>query len=197
MRVVVANAKGGVGKTTTAVMLACAMKTRLLEAAVLDADPQASATLWASLASEAGTPLPFDVVPANLVTLGRKSPEGELELVDCPPSGRTFDKAVSSADFVIVPSSESSTDLQQSWATLEAVPEGIPAAILLCRAEERTRAYREAVNALTTLKSPRFDTVIPKCQYLKNVFGHCPDRLAGYGEVLSELLQELVRAGVR
>lgn len=187
MRIVVANAKGGVGKTTTAVMLACAARMRGLAALVLDADPQASATLWSSLAERQGEGLPFDVLPANLVTLDRKRGDG-IEIVDCPPSGRTFDKAISSADFVIVPSSESSTDLQQSWATLGAVPETVPSAILLCRTEARTRAYKEAVNALTTLKSPRFDTVIPKSQYLKNAFGHVPDKLAGYGEVLSELL---------
>lgn len=191
MRVVMANAKGGVGKTTSAVMLACAAVVRGLEARVLDADPQASATLWASMAQKAGSPLTFDVLPANLVTLGRSDDGNGLEIVDCPPSGRTFDRAVSQADFVVVPSSESSTDLQQSWATLEAVPDGVPAAILLCRCEERTRAYREAVKALKTLRSPRFDTVIAKSQYLKNVFGHRPERLEGYGEALSEILDAL------
>ena len=187
MRIVIANAKGGVGKTTTAMMLALACQLRGYHARVLDADPQASASLWMSVAQEQGKDLGFAVLPANLVTLKEATSPHVWEFVDCPPSGRAFDQAVDQADFVLIPSSESPTDLQQSWATLEVLPKSIPAALLLCRCERRTRAFRNASEALDALHTPRFDTIIDKRQDLKSVFGTVPSHLCGYADVFSEL----------
>ena len=59
------NLKGGVGKTTAVILIA----TQLVElghtVTVLDMDSQGSATDWARIADEDGTPLPFEVRPAN------------------------------------------------------------------------------------------------------------------------------------
>ena len=66
MRVALANAKGGVAKTTSCIYLAAVLARRGIEVAVYDADPQSSASLWAAAAEQAGDPLPFDVcVSAN------------------------------------------------------------------------------------------------------------------------------------
>ena len=71
MIVTIANAKGGVAKTTSAIYLAAAYARRFEEGAtVLDADPQSSASLWASAAEQTAGPLTFDVLPANQATLG-------------------------------------------------------------------------------------------------------------------------------
>ena len=55
MIVTIANAKGGVAKTTSAIYLAAAYARRFEEGAtVLDADPQSSASLWRDMAEENG-----------------------------------------------------------------------------------------------------------------------------------------------
>lgn len=60
----VVNTKGGVGKTTTAVYLATALSCQD-RVVLLDADPQGSATSWATDAFETGDRLNFEVRPAN------------------------------------------------------------------------------------------------------------------------------------
>lgn len=73
MIVTIANAKGGVAKTTSAIYLACAYARRFdEEAVILDADPQSSASLWRDMAEDQGEPLDgVDVRAANLSTLQR------------------------------------------------------------------------------------------------------------------------------
>ncbi|MGI4941869.1 MAG: ParA family protein [Janthinobacterium lividum] len=57
MRVVAfASDKGGMGKSTTALNLACAAAEDRMEVAVLDLDPQASVGRWARLRKKAGHP---------------------------------------------------------------------------------------------------------------------------------------------
>ncbi|MFD2848981.1 AAA family ATPase, partial [Dietzia aerolata] len=52
--ITIANAKGGVGKTTTAIYLAAAAVADGYTVEVLDTDPQASALDWAAGAAGAG-----------------------------------------------------------------------------------------------------------------------------------------------
>lgn len=82
----IANQKGGCGKTTTVMNLAGGLTKAKYRVQVVDADPQASATIW-SLAKGQGS-LPFDVITArqlgySLVTMGNG--EYDFILVDCPP----------------------------------------------------------------------------------------------------------------
>ena len=108
MRVALANAKGGVAKTTSCIYLAAVLARRGIEVAVYDADPQSSASLWAAAAEQARDPLPFDVLPANMATLahlGGDPAAREWSIIDAPPQGPLLDKTLAVADFVIVPTS--------------------------------------------------------------------------------------------
>ena len=194
MIITIANAKGGVAKTTTSLYLAAAYVRRFPDraATILDADPQSSASLWQDMAAEnEGWHEPIGVEAANLTTLRRvrrETPDG-LIIVDAPPQGRLLEASLQTADFVIVPTSDSPLDLQQAWATVEAVPEGTPRAVLIVRAETATRACADVVAALDEWETPRFDAVVRKRQDLKAALGHVPGKLYEYADVLAELLE--------
>lgn len=197
MIVTIANAKGGVAKTTTAVYLCAAHGLAvdgMDDAVLLDADVQASASLWRDMAGDAGVDLGFDVMPANLSTLRRLRGSGVdrshgLTVVDAPPQGAVLEAAVAAADFVVVPASDSPLDLQQAWATMAAVPDRIPAAVLVVRAEPGTTACRDTLTALDQAGTPRFDAVVRKRQDIKRCMGSRPVKLWEYALAYRELME--------
>lgn len=194
MIVTVGNAKGGVAKTTSVMYLATAWARRTgRRALVLDADPQASASLWRDMVEDAGGGFDLvDVRPANLSTMVRlhrgTGVEG-LVLVDAPPQGRLLEEAIGVADFVIVPTSDSPLDLQQAWATMAAIPAGVPSAVLVVRAETTTRAFMDTMTALDAQGTARFDAVVRKRQEIKKSMGRVPAKTWEYAQVLDELLE--------
>lgn len=190
MIVSVVNLKGGVGKTTSAIALATAAVRSGKSVRVLDADSQSSASLWALAADESGDPLPFDVDSANIATIRKtKVADGEWVFIDCPPSGRVTDEAISVADFVVIPSTPAAMDMQQTWTTAATMEEaGRPYAILLTRCQPRTLAFRGTLAELEQRGASSFDTHIPQREDIKNYFGSpFGDDLFGYDEAMREL----------
>lgn len=102
MRITIANAKGGVGKTTSSIYLAATATARGHEVVLLDADPQGSASQWAFMAENENDPLGFEVRVANPATLRRPQKENVMEIVDAAPTGQGLQAALETADFVIV-----------------------------------------------------------------------------------------------
>lgn len=189
MRVALANAKGGVAKTTSCIYLAAVLARRGIEVAVYDADPQSSASLWAAAAEQAGDPLPFDVLPANMATLahlGGDPAAREWSIIDAPPQGPLLDKTLAVADFVIVPTSDSPMDLQQAWDTLDRARHATRAALLPVRVEANQR-LGPALAALEQTDTARFDTFIAKRQPIKTSLGMNPKQLYEYRELADEL----------
>lgn len=186
MRVALANAKGGVAKTTSCIYLAAVLARRGIEVAVYDADPQSSASLWAAAAEQAGDPLPFDVLPANMATLahlGGDPAAREWSIIDAPPQGPLLDKTLAVADFVIVPTSDSPMDLQQAWDTLDRARHATRAALLPVRVEANTNTLA----ALEQTDTARFDTFIAKRQPIKTSLSINPKQLYEYRDLADEL----------
>lgn len=193
MIITIANAKGGVGKTTSIMYLAQAaiVKNPDLEVTILDADPQSSATQWALDAEDQGVRLGFSVRSANSATLARLSkrrPSG-LVLVDTPPAGAALDEACRVADFVIIPTSPTPLDLQQTfkWDRLVSAPH----CVLVLDADPRTVACRATLDALDAEKIARFDAVVRHRQDIVRSFMGAPSKLYEYAAVWSELRQVL------
>lgn len=168
MRIAVANLKGGTAKTTTAVYLA-----RYLEATVVDADPQGSATAWAKAVEQDGGEL-VPVVHLPDPKLAGRLPRVDRLVVDCSPRDhRITDAAIALADLVVVPTATTSADMERTWATLDlAASANKRAAVLLVRARPWTRSFKAALQALDDEKVHVLKARIPQREALAVAWGH-------------------------
>jgi chromosome partitioning protein len=132
--IALASAKGGVGKSTLTVNLACAMLEEGLAVTVLDIDPQGSAVLWDELRTKtAGGPILPTVKASSVGTLEdelrRLAREGmDYVVIDMPGwSSDLLNDVLRSCDLVLVPSRASIIDIAPASATIEtAMRFGIP-----------------------------------------------------------------------
>lgn len=123
--VAIVNQKGGVGKTTLTMNLAAVLAERS-PVFVIDADPQRSATRWASLREESDFevhPLERPTHPLSFRAMRDRlahAVEGSIVLIDCPPSVEDDASriALRLADLALIPILPSPVDL---WAAEAAV----------------------------------------------------------------------------
>jgi chromosome partitioning protein len=110
--------KGGMGKSTACLNLACAAVEDRFEAAVLDLDPQASVGRWARLRKRAGLParpLAETCVPIDIEDRLEELRAAGADLVLLDTAGRdnnAISAAIAAADLVLVPCHP--TDLELS-----------------------------------------------------------------------------------
>lgn len=116
--------KGGMGKSTAALNLACAAAEDRLEVAVLDLDPQASVGRWARLRKKAGhppRPLAETCVPIDVEDrLGELRAAG-ADLVLLDTAGRdnnAITTAIAAADLVLIPCHPTDLELSTLGPTL-------------------------------------------------------------------------------
>ncbi|MEK0085062.1 ParA family protein [Benzoatithermus flavus] len=139
--IAVANLKGGTGKSTLAINVACALAERGRRVIVVDNDPQGTATAWAARAS-----LPAACVHRPLQSFAQAEPwinavqslrtEYDLVIVDLPASvAPALGAALLMATVILIPTSPSEIDLEATRRVLRHV----------CRAREERRKQPPAV----------------------------------------------------
>lgn len=166
--IAVGNLKGGTGKSTVAVNLAC----RLAESqavTLVDADPQGTATAWLQGGEAKGMPPSLEVVSRPLgAAIGNDPWQAEMcalrdhqtrVVIDLPPQkGEAFQAALRVADLLIVPVTPSAVDLHataQALAVLHQVRgerDGRPACLLVpSKVDRRLAQGRKASTSLQKL----------------------------------------------
>ena len=143
--IVFASPKGGAGKSTSAVILACELARTSAEIIIIDADPNRPVSRWAQLAG----------LPTNLRVLSQVSEASIIDDIEVAATqvpfvivdlegtaSMTVAYAISRADLVIVPMQGSQLDANEAAR-----------AIRLIRQQERAFARRIAYAALFTRTS--------------------------------------------
>lgn len=149
--IVVANSKGGCGKTTTSVHLAETLAMHGLRTVIVDADPQGTATLWAALGKLTATVV--TVGPLTMAAdLDRHCRENDYVIVDCKPSANAVSTlaALDHAALVLIPSQTSTPDLWATMALLELLERRHPnlASLVVPNGLTATRVSRDVLELM-------------------------------------------------
>ena len=126
--IAVGNLKGGTGKSTIAVNLACALAAAGHASVVIDADPQLTATQWmrrrALPARLHETPPLRDLeeAPAWMDEIHEIGAQQDFVVIDLPAVlGATLGAALLVADLVLIPAAASGLDLSATTRTLHRI----------------------------------------------------------------------------
>jgi chromosome partitioning protein len=158
--IVVGNLKGGTGKTTIAVNLACALAERGSRVVLLDVDPQASAVAWGRAGS---LPIRIEAAPPSEGTAGGRWLARAAEfanvvdvlVIDLPAViVPAIASAVMIADLVLVPITPSAVDVAPTERVLRTIritrelrPGHKPLAMLVPNKVDFRGYYHEATEA--------------------------------------------------
>lgn len=158
MNIVVANVKGGVGKTTTAVYLSAAAAARGYEVTLVDADRQASSAEWLEERPVDGVTIVEAPSERTLLrAMGRKD---GLTVVDTPPGDhRLAQAAAGSGAAVVIPTRAGGVELSPALLTLEMIPARTPRGVVLCSARLGTNDLEETVSWWNEQKVPVWGVV--------------------------------------
>lgn len=123
--IVMASPKGGVGKSTCAVILATEFARMGAEVTVLDCDPNKSLTRWASHGLPTGITLHSNIGRSEIVpTIKAADGDGKVVIVDLEGvASQLVSRAISQADLVIVPMQPTSLDAEIGSEALALVKE--------------------------------------------------------------------------
>lgn len=171
--IVLANQKGGVGKTTLAAHLAvAALKAGDTPVAVVDLDPQGSLASWSHKRPSPGVALKkvsLDYLEEAVADIARQF---KAVFIDTPPQrGDIIEKAIRVADMVVCPCCPSPLDVESLGSTLQIVTRlRKPFASVITR-DDRTTLTTETREALAAA-GPVAETTLRSVKEARVVMGH-------------------------
>ena len=145
MNIVVANLKGGVGKSTTSVYLAAAAAARGHDPVVLvDADRHASSAVWLEERPIEGVAVVE--APSERTLKKAMAQKDGLVVVDTPPADeRLIQSAIEAADAVVIPTRAGGVEFPRVALTLEMTPARTPRGIVISAARLGTNDLDETI----------------------------------------------------
>ena len=213
--------KGGVGKTTVSVNLACALADENTHVALVDADVQATATEWIDLGL---LPITGYAIPLESLRGVRRWFESEerirrlvnrmltvdadIEVIDLPPhlSGSAV-ASLAVCDLVVIPCGASAADISATAKTLELVERARevrsghpPVLIVPTRIDWRTGSGRAIEGALAQFGEPVGPGIAQRVAFADSLgigewIGQYAPGSPGHQEIL--ILADIVRGVLR
>ncbi len=121
--ITLAQLKGGVGKTTLAVAIAAELAKRGASAALIDSDPQASASQWAlpgQLPCSVST-MPLEGIQPEAWVRLTKTITADYIVIDSAPNAKTIIAPIAIASVTLVPCTPSGLDIEATVRTLHII----------------------------------------------------------------------------
>jgi chromosome partitioning protein len=182
--IVFASPKGGAGKSTSAVLLACEFADAGRHVTVIDADPNRPVSKWAKRPGKPATLTVLDGVTEDTVidTIEAAARTAQFVIVDLEGTASLMVAyAISRADLVIIPSQASQLDGEEAVKAVQLVRKqekafgiAIPAAVLFTRtgAAIRTRDLRRIASQLADGGVPVFTISMVERAAYRAVFAY-------------------------
>jgi len=152
MIVTVAGFKGGVGKTTTAVHLACYFSEQSPSTLLVDGDPNRSATGWAKRGS-----LPFEVCDIMQAAKASQGVEHIVIDTEAHPDEQELDVLAKGCDLLVLPTSPDALAVEALLQTVDSLETINNYSVLIAMVDSRKKATaKQARAALKKLGIPVF-----------------------------------------
>jgi chromosome partitioning protein len=180
--VVVANPKGGAGKSTVALVLATTLACLGVTVSIIDADPNRPIVDWRTGNSALDVEVIGDLNESSVIKIVREQRRlRQFVLVDLEgTASRLVSRAITQADLVLIPLQASGVDARQASRAVALIHEEeealggrhIPFRVVLTRTSPiiTTRIEREIVNALEASGLPLMRAQLHERQAFKAMF---------------------------
>ncbi len=182
MKITVCNGKGGAGKTTLSVLLASAFRQAGHRVALLDRDPQGTATRW--------------IGETHDVELAVAGGDHRILIIDTPPQldSPLLHQSLAESDCALLVSSPSPADLWTSQDSVAVIrrhlPAGRPARILFNQVQPRTVLGKDLATLAQRIGLPALSAHIGRRQ----AFQHAA--LLGWSALDAASREELLQAAL-